>query len=518
MSTWDSSSLAPTRRASLRARSFNSRPRPMTAGANDHDVPTLSRTHVSRYSFNPSYQYDVLDWRSFNRDQEREEPSAVTPILSDPSRPNMPYSRTMPHQRRHSSISQSFRNGMSELRSLGRRMSLTVRGKNSRNREEVGATRPQLQVMKSDDRMMDFSEAVASRPKSRGWFPRSPSTRRRPSLPLLNFTPTLEPWPTRLDTPIEHTVPPRSRGQPVLSDLVYGGAGARAAAAAQNERYNANKTPPLPPYEPHAPKLLRDSESGIGIEFEGRSRRSSSYGTCPVYRDPTTVLATELLESIFSLLDARTLLDAGLVSHKWRSVCQSQAIWRRIFFEKFGPKKPFHSPNAHLPGLGRKTPGQDFRKLYQVRTLIDKRWDNGQAAAIYLNGHKDSVYCVQFDEHKIITGSRDNTIRVWDAHTYQCLRKLGPPTNPREKQHIERQPVEPQGVRPFFRADVSSPDPISPPIGHWHKASVLCLQYDDEILVTGSSDYTWSGVVDSRQLHANVSASRTPSWGSGCVY
>ena len=466
----------------------------MTACANGHDMPTLSRTQISRHSLNPAYEYDVLDWRSFNRDQEREDHAAVTPTLFDPSIPHLSNSRTMPHQRRHSSLSQSLRNGFSELRSLGRRMSLTVRGKNPRHKDEITETkRPQLLPFKSDQKMMDFTEAVSSRPKSRGWVLRTPSTRRRPSLPLLNFTP--EPWQVR-DTPIDHTAP-RSRGQPVLSDLVYGGAGARASAAAQNERFHATSTPPLPPYEPHAPKLVRDSESGIGIELDARSRRSSaSNEPFPVYRDPASVLATELLESIFSLLDARTLIDAGLVCHQWRNVSQSQAIWRRIFFQKFGQRQLMNAGHSlQLPGLGKRSPGQDYRKLYQIRSLIDKRWENGQAAAIYLNGHKDSVYCVQFDEHKIITGSRDNTIRIWDAHTYQCVRKLGPNNNPREKHHVERAAVDPRGVKPFFRADAHSPDPISPPIAQWHQASVLCLQYDDEILVTGSSDFTclvWS--------------------------
>ena len=443
---------------------------------------------------NPTYEYDILDWRSFNQDQEREEHAAVAPTLSNPSIPQLSTSRTMPHQRRHSSLSQSLRNGFSELRSLGRRMSLTVRGKYPRHKDEMTDTkRAQLLPFKSDQKMMDFTEAVSSRPKSRGWLSRTPSTRRRPSLPLLNSTPEL--WQLR-DTPLEPTAP-TSRGQPVLSDLVYGGAGARASAAAQNERYHATSTPPLPPYEPHAPKLVRDSESGIGIELDARSRRSStSNEPFPVYRDPASVLATELLESIFSLLDARTLMDAGLVSLKWRSVSQSQAIWRRIFFQKFGPRQLAGTGyTLQRPGTGKRSPGQDYRKLYQIRSLVDQRWENGQAAAIYLNGHKDSVYCVQFDEHKIITGSRDNTIRIWDAHTYQCVRKLGPNNNPREKHHVERAAVDPRGVKPFFRADVHCPDPISPPIAQWHQASVLCLQYDEEILVTGSSDYTclvWS--------------------------
>ncbi|KAJ8608419.1 hypothetical protein MRB53_039671 [Persea americana] len=150
-----------------------------------------------------------------------------------------------------------------------------------------------------------------------------------------------------------------------------------------------------------------------------------------------------------------------------------------------------------VAGLGKNIYGQDYRRLYSIRKLIDKRWENGEAAAIYLNGHKDSVYCVQFDEDKIITGSRDNTIRIWDARSYRCIGKLGPPNNPRERNHIIRGDCEPTGVVPFFKMDVQSIEPAirSKPPSLWHQASVLCLQYDDDLLVTGSSDFTaivWS--------------------------
>ena len=291
----------------------------------------------------------------------------------------------------------------------------------------------------------------------------------------------------------------RSRGQPLLSDLVFGGAEARAAAAAQNQLFHATRTPPLPPYEPPTPeddKAEQDAESGIGIVLDDRTRRGSSPANVHVLRqDPVTVLATELVETILSFLDVESLMQASLVCSRWHELCQSQAVWRGVFLREYRPKTPSPLAGVHLAGLGKNRPGQDYRKLFEVRTLIDKRWRNGEAAAIYLNGHKDSVYCCQFDEHKIITGSRDNTIRVWDAHTYQCIRKLGPPNNPRERQSVQIPLVEPEGVVPFFKAYVSSPAPASPELPLYHQASVLCLQYDDELLVTGSSDFSclvWS--------------------------
>ncbi len=72
----------------------------------------------------------------------------------------------------------------------------------------------------------------------------------------------------------------------------------------------------------------------------------------------------------------------------------------------------------------------------------------------FLRGHQDSVYCIRQDDGvgtgtagKIVSGSRDRTIRVWDVETGAC-------------KHILK----------------------------GHTASVLSLQYDDQILVSVSSD------------------------------
>lgn len=484
----DSTGLAPNRRTSLR---FDQRPRTAHGSYEAFSSSTIPRSRTSRWSLNPA---DIYDWRSSSHDQEIEDCA----ILS-PTEQLHPISQPSFHQRRSSHLGQSFKHGLSEIRSLGRRMSLTIRGKNARPKEEKSeARRPsQLLPFKSEDKIMDITEAFSSRLSTRGWTTKSPSTRRRPSLPMLSSG-GLHPWSTR-DSPIELAATPRPRGQPLLSDLVYGGAGARASAAAQNERFHASRATPLPPYSPPKEPTMRDSESGIGIGLETSSRRSSaSAQSHPIAQDPTEVLATELMENILSYLDLGSLHDAGMVSRRWYQLYQSQAVWRQVFVRDFAPKQPmptWEGQKRHIPGMGKRRPGQDYHTLYKVRAQIDRRWDNGEAAAIYLNGHKDSVYCVQFDENKIITGSRDHTIRVWDAHTYQCMRKLGPPNNQRDRSHHERAPVEPYGVVPFFRADITSPDPIGPAIEAWHQASVLCLQYDDEILVSGSSDFTclvWS--------------------------
>jgi len=40
----------------------------------------------------------------------------------------------------------------------------------------------------------------------------------------------------------------------------------------------------------------------------------------------------------------------------------------------------------------------NWKKMYKARRHLDRNWKNAKATAVYLSGHSDSVYCVQFDE------------------------------------------------------------------------------------------------------------------------
>jgi len=201
-----------------------------------------------------------------------------------------------------------------------------------------------------------------------------------------------------------------------------------------------------------------DSESGF---FQTGDDCFYASDTLAVRRDFVKTLPSELTTHIFSFLDHKTLLNCELVSHVWHDVARSPHVWRQTFKSQHGPWKT--------------KPGNDWKKMFQVRHELDHRWRQGQVTAKYLRGHTDSVYCVQFDDEKIITGSRDQSIKVWDIHTGACIRTLG------------------HGL-----IDNSVPLPVatsSAPAIAPHQASVLCLQFDQEILVTGSSDHScivWS--------------------------
>lgn len=148
-------------------------------------------------------------------------------------------------------------------------------------------------------------------------------------------------------------------------------------------------------------------------------------------------------------------------------------------------------------GIGRpKTLHQDWTQMHRARKALQRRWREGpnhpHVVATYLTGHTDSVYCVQFDEDKVITGSRDRTFRVWDVKSGELRLTVGIPfAIDNDRRHDGR-----------IRTQESLPGPmqvINRPVGlqgqymipnFYHNASILCLQFDEELLVTGSSDHT----------------------------
>lgn len=212
--------------------------------------------------------------------------------------------------------------------------------------------------------------------------------------------------------------------------------------------------------------------------------------------DPVQNLPTEVADHIFSYLDAKSLRRCERVCREWHATASDTLVWRSIFLKEFAANELATSVIGGR-GIGKhKSVKQDWKTMYRARKILARNWLKSKATAMFLHGHTDSVYCVQFDETKIITGARDRTIRVWSMEApYRCLRVIGVAeaieTDRREQGARQRLDL-PQGhpITPE-RAPLRAIDPaIYHTPRYCHNASILCLQYDDEIAVTGSSDWT----------------------------
>ncbi|KAG9245192.1 WD40-repeat-containing domain protein [Calycina marina] len=269
-----------------------------------------------------------------------------------------------------------------------------------------------------------------------------------------------------------------------------GGAQARAMAAAQNEIHMNQQS--LSPYQ-----QLEDRESGIGIALT-----TTEPASCDVEVDALISrvdfinnLPAELAIQVLAHLDHAALFNTMLVSKSWHTISKSPHIWREVYLRD--KSKTFATGRPITPGMGQGMPAyrpdNPWKALYQVKQELDNNWREGKAEPVYLNGHSDSIYCIQFDENKIITGSRDKTIRVWNMKTYACELVIGPP-----EVIMTMDAVYAGGRKGELQHFAMLSDqrrllqvhPQTTTFDIHHLQSILCLQYDEEILITGSSDST----------------------------
>lgn len=160
---------------------------------------------------------------------------------------------------------------------------------------------------------------------------------------------------------------------------------------------------------------------------------------------------------ILSLLDLHSVLACLQVSRRWNALASDSLIWRSLFYRKVvekgwrvNEKKARLITAAHQEGnyaaarnrmlslssITSRTTAEshfkhygvstaprlaplasDWTRLYKTRAELDKRWASGEPRLTRILGHADSVYCLEFDARRLVTGSRDRTIKVWDVQS-----------------------------------------------------------------------------------------------------
>ncbi|CAH3117012.1 unnamed protein product [Porites lobata] len=194
----------------------------------------------------------------------------------------------------------------------------------------------------------------------------------------------------------------------------------------------------------------------------------NSYLKPMLQRDFITALPAKgldhIAENILSFLDAKSLCAAEVVCKEWNRVISDGMLWKKLIERKVRTD-PLWRGLSERRGWGQylfKAQVADpprhlfFRRLFpkinEDLEAIDTNWRCGRHSLhrIYCRSENSKgVYCLQYDDNKIVSGLRDNTIKIWDKNTRECVKVLT-----------------------------------------GHTGSVLCLQYDENVTVTGSSDST----------------------------
>ncbi|TIB64114.1 hypothetical protein E3P78_01388 [Wallemia ichthyophaga] len=168
------------------------------------------------------------------------------------------------------------------------------------------------------------------------------------------------------------------------------------------------------------------------------------------------VIITAILILTMKFMDILSAIIPGvhkdiIICKSWNDVASDNLIYRDLFY-RFGwelsdqvkdtppptpaytpptlsrsssvvhtPHTP-HTPSTPLTPLSFKPTSLDWYELFKCRMQLERRWFGGADPKIdFLQGHTDSVYTVAFDDEKILSGSRDRSIRIWDMQTLRLL-------------------------------------------------------------------------------------------------
>uniref|UniRef100_A0A5K3F290 WD_REPEATS_REGION domain-containing protein n=1 Tax=Mesocestoides corti TaxID=53468 RepID=A0A5K3F290_MESCO len=147
-----------------------------------------------------------------------------------------------------------------------------------------------------------------------------------------------------------------------------------------------------------------------------------------------------------------------------------------------------------------------YKQLYPrvIRDInrINDNWNNGRFRLIRIRCHSDSskgVYCLQYDSDKIVSGLRDDTIKVWrrvGASTSARHEPLGSGDTSGGADGGHMSPELVTGSGPAVAASSPEGDAAQSDSDGYqctqvlrgHTGSVLCLQYEGNLLISGSSD------------------------------
>ena len=170
------------------------------------------------------------------------------------------------------------------------------------------------------------------------------------------------------------------------------GGAARATAAAQNEYFVRHRQLLSPDDQ------LGDRESGIGIALT--TTEPVQYDSSISRVDFVSRLPAELAIQILAHLDHTALANTVRVSKIWARMSNSPHIWREAFLRE--KSRTFATGRPITPGAGLGMPAykadNQWMNLYRIKQQLEDNWREGKAEPVYLNGHMDSIYCIQFDE------------------------------------------------------------------------------------------------------------------------
>ncbi|XP_007230293.3 F-box/WD repeat-containing protein 7 isoform X2 [Astyanax mexicanus] len=205
-------------------------------------------------------------------------------------------------------------------------------------------------------------------------------------------------------------------------------------------------------------------------------------------RDFISLLPKELALYVLSFLEPKDLLQAAQTCRYWRILAEDNLLWREKCREE-GIDEPLHGKRRKVvkPGFSH----SPWKSAYIRQHRIDTNWRRGDLKSPkVLKGHDDHVItCLQFCGNRIVSGSDDNTLKVWSAVTGKCLRTLvGHTGGVWSSQMRDNIIISGSTDRTLKVWNAETGDCIHTLYGH--TSTVRCMHLHEKRVVSGSRDAT----------------------------
>ena len=135
-------------------------------------------------------------------------------------------------------------------------------------------------------------------------------------------------------------------------------------------------------------------------------------------RDFIRDLPRELALHVLKYLPASDVARASRTCRSWYTTCNDILLWKRICQTKTIPHKS-------LPTIFDETIENPWKRSYACHKHLEYVWQHEEPLRepLTLRGHEDFVItCLQFDGKRIVSGSDDNSLKIWSVATGKvCL-------------------------------------------------------------------------------------------------
>lgn len=129
--------------------------------------------------------------------------------------------------------------------------------------------------------------------------------------------------------------------------------------------------------------------------------------------DPFQVLPLHLVYKVLRLLDPASLVTADRVSSTWQQYTRAPCVWESLC-RRFPWKLSSAGSRAQIERFGDPV---DWRAVFVERYKLRRAWLAGHCHVRTFEGHMGGISCLQFDNNRIVSGSHDKTIKVWNTKT-----------------------------------------------------------------------------------------------------